>query len=324
MAKLIWINIIIFCLSIQRIIAQNDSLNPYMVSYSEKIIVSASYQNDSDSFILEQEIDGKMQSFDFFPNIKRKLSFGVTYKLIDISFGYTPWFMKSEANTYKASNFNFGFRFHHKNWYQSISIVKQKGFFTELKDDKGLYLPSFRSLKIGGTTSYVFNKNFSFSALFNQNEWQTKSSGSFIPSFSFYYSSLENKDDKANFNLEMYSFSLTPSYYYTWVINKKVFFAGGLGVGAGIDIHNKKTSALGQVTFNTKLGYNTTAFYSYLELNNTNFIFNEDRTKIDETSLNALIAIGFRFDPPKKFKKIYNKSMQILDSEEKKLKVNDL
>lgn len=312
MAKLIWINIIIICFGIQRVVAQNDSLNTYMVSYGEKVIVSASYQNDSDSFILEQEIDGKVESFDFFPNIKRKLSFGITYKLIDISIGYTPWFMKSEANAYKASNFNFGTRFNHKKWYQSVSIVKQKGFFTELKDNKGLYLPSFRSIKIGGTTSYVFNENFSYSALFNQNQWQIKSSGSFIPNFSFYYTSLENKDDKASFNLEMYSFSLSPSYYYTWVINKRVFLSGGLGVGVGFDIHNKKTSLLGQITLNSKLGYNTTSFYSYLEINNTNFIFNENRTRIDDTSLNALLAVGFRFDPPKKVKKLYDDALKLV------------
>lgn len=312
MAKLIWLNIIIIYFGIQRVVAQNDSLNIYMVSYGEKVIVSASYQNDSDSFILEQEIDGKVESFDFFPNIKRKLSFGITYKLIDISIGYTPWFMKSEANAYKASNFNFGTRFNHKKWYQSVSIVKQKGFFTELKDNKGLYLPSFRSIKIGGTTSYVFNENFSYSALFNQNQWQIKSSGSFIPNFSFFYTSLENKDDKASFNLEMYSFSLSPSYYYTWVINKRVFLSGGLGAGIGFDIHNKKTSLLGQITFNSKLGYNTTSFYSYLEINNTNFIFNENRTRIDDTSLNALLAVGFRFDPPKKVKKLYDDALKLV------------
>src|SRR5690606_11683156 len=104
-------------------------------------------------------------------------------------------------------------------------FVKQKGFFTEFLDDKSLYLPSFRSIKVGGTTSYVFNDKFSFSALFNQNQWQIKSAGSFVPNFSFFYTSLINKDDKADFNLQMYSFSLTPSYYYTWVINQKVFLS---------------------------------------------------------------------------------------------------
>lgn len=324
MAKLIWIYIISVFFCAQQNFAQNDTLNPYTVSYSDKVIVSASFQNETDSFIINQEIEGIKHKLEFYPNIKQKISFGITYKIIDISFGYTPWFLKTNADKYKASNFNFGTRFNHKKWYQSISFVKQKGFFTEFLDDKSMYLPSFRSIKIGGTTSYVFNDKFSFSALFNQNQWQIRSAGSFVPNFSLFYTSLMNKDDKASFNLEMYSFSISPSYYYTWVINRSVFLSGGLGIGAGVEIHNKKTSLLGQVIFNSKLGYNTTSFYSYLEINNTNFVFNENRARLDDTSLNALIAIGFRFDPPKQFKKIYNEAIHIMDSEEKKLKINKL
>ncbi len=297
------------------ILAQKDTLNPYMVSYEEKIIVRTSYQKDTDSFILKQEIDGKQENFNFFPNIKDKISFGVTYKIIDVSVGYTPWFMKSEGSKYKASNFNFDTRFNYKKWYQSISIIKQKGFFTELKSKDGFYLPSFRSLRLGGTTSYVHNNNFSFSALFNQNQWQIKSAGSFVSNFAYYYTSLENKDDKATFDIETYNLSLSPSYYYTWVINKKVFLSGGVGVGAGINIHNKKTSALCQVIFNSKLGYDANSFYSYLEINNSSFLFNENKAHIDETSLNALISMGFRFDPPKKIKNIYSKEFKKIKQE---------
>lgn len=312
MVRLIYLNIIFICFCAQQNFAQKDSLNPYMVSYAEKVIVSASFQSDTDSFVLNQEIDGSKRNLEFYPNIKNKITFGLTYKMIDISFGYTPWFLKSNADKYKASNMNFATRFNHKKWYQSVEFVKQMGFFTEFLDDKSLYLPSFRSIKIGGTTSYVFNDKFSFSALFNQNQWQIKSAGSFVPNFSFFYTSLMNKDDKADFNLQMYSFSLSPSYYYTWVINQRVFLSGGAGVGAGVEIHNKKTSPLCQVIFNSKLGYNTTSFYGYLEVNNTNILFNENRARLDDTSLNALIAVGFRFDPPKKIKKVYDDAMNLI------------
>jgi len=306
MDKIIYLNIIIFLLSAQPIFAQKDTLQPYMISYDDKIIASLSFENNSDSFILKEEINGEIHNFNFFPNIKQKLTFGLTYKLIDISFGYTPWFMKATNSEYKASNFNFSTRFNHKQWYQSVTIVKQKGFFTEFLNNNSLYLPSFRSIKIGGTTSYVFNKNFSFSALFNQNQWQLKSAGSFVPNFSFFYTNLENKEDKTAFNLEMYSFSFSPAYYYTWVINQRVFLSGGLGLGAGFDIHRHKTSILGQVIYNSKLGYNTSSFYSYLEVNNTNFIFNDNSIRIKDASLNGLVAVGFRLDTPKKVKKVYN------------------
>lgn len=312
MGRLIYLNIIFICFCVQQNFAQKDSLNQYMVSYAEKVIVSASFQSDTDSFVLSQDIDSERRNLEFYPNIKNKITFGLTYKMIDISFGYTPWFLRSNADKYKASNMNFATRFNHKKWYQSVEFVKQMGFFTEFLDDKSLYLPSFRSIKIGGTTSYVFNEKFSYSALFNQNQWQIKSAGSFVPNFSFFYTSLLNKDDKADFNLQMYSFSLSPSYYYTWVINRRVFLSGGAGVGAGVEIHNKKTSPLCQVIFNSKLGYNTTSFYSYLEVNNTNILFNENRARLDDTSLNALIAVGFRFDPPKKIKKVYDDAIKLI------------
>jgi len=318
MVRLIYFNIILICFCAQQNFAQNDSLNPYMVSYGEKVIVSTSFQSDTDSFVLNQEIEGTKRNLEFYPNIKNKITFGLTYKMIDISFGYTPWFLKSNADKYKASNMNFATRFNHKKWYQSVEFVKQMGFFTEFLDKKSLYLPSFRSIKIGGTTSYVFNDKFSYSALFNQNQWQIKSAGSFVPTFSFFYTSLLNKDDKADFNLQMYSFSLSPSYYYTWVINRRVFLSGGLGIGAGVEIHNKKTSPVCQIIFNSKLGYNTTSFYSYLEVNNTNFIFNENRARLDDTSLNALVAVGFRFDPPKKVKKLYDETYNFIQKKIKK------
>ena len=202
MVRLIYLNIIFICFCAQQNFAQKDSLNPYMVSYAEKVIVSASFQSDTDSFVLNQEIDGSKRNLEFYPNIKNKITFGLTYKMIDISFGYTPWFLKSNADKYKASNMNFATRFNHKKWYQSVEFVKQMGFFTEFLDDKSLYLPSFRSIKVGGTTSYVFNEKFSYSALFNQNQWQIKSAGSFVPNFSFFYTSLLNKDEIAEFEVE--------------------------------------------------------------------------------------------------------------------------
>ncbi|UYW00931.1 DUF4421 domain-containing protein [Flavobacterium agricola] len=315
MDKLIWTFVFFICIGNQIVTAQNDSINEYKISYGEKIIASISLQSDTESFVLSSKTDGQTNAISFYPNIKQKINFGVTYKLIDISFGYTPWFMRSNSDKYKTSNFNFGTRFNHKKWYQSVSFVKQKGFFSDFSGAESDYLPSFRSIRVGGTTSFVLNDNFSFLALFNQKEWQIKSAGSFVPNFSFYYTSFENKDDKSDFNLELFSFAITPSYYYTWVINRKVFLSGGLGVGAGLDVHNKKTSALGQITFNSKLGYNTTAFYSYLEINNTNFLFNENRTQVDQTALKGLITVGFRFDPPKIVKNTYNEELRKVNKE---------
>lgn len=312
MDKIIWKYITVLCFSIQCVSAQKDTLNPYTISYKEKIITSLSYQNESDSFTISEQAGENTTYYTLYPNLKQRLTLGLTYKLIDVSIGYTPWFMKTNASKFKTDNFNFNTRFNYKNWYQSIYFRKQKGFFTEYENQNSVYVPTLRSLKIGGTVSFVLNKKFSYSALFNQNEWQIKSAGSFVTTGSVFYTNLKNKGYRDDITIEMYSLTLSPAYYYTWVINRKVFLSGGLGFGAGINIGKSKTSPLGEAIFNTKLGYNTTSFYSYIELNGIDYIYNQRSTQIDDTFINTKITVGFRFDPPKKVKKIYDDALKLV------------
>ena len=306
MDKIIWIYISILCLSVQCAFSQKDTLNTYMISYKEKVITSVSLQNESNSFTVIEQDGNKSTNYELFPNLKQHITFGLTYKLLDVSFGYTPWFMKTNTSKYKSDNFNFSTRFNYKNWYQSVYFRKQKGFFTDYEDKTQVYVPTLRSIKVGGTVSYVLNKNFSYSALFNQNEWQIKSAGSLVVTASVFYTNLMNKGYRDDLTIEMYSISLAPAYYYTWVINKKIFLSGGLGLGAGIKIDQSKTAPLGELVFNTKLGYNTTQFYSYIELNGTDYFYNQNATQINDTFISSKIAVGYRFNPPKKVKKVYN------------------
>jgi hypothetical protein len=46
---------------------------------------------------------------------------------------------------------------------------------------------NLRTLKVGGITSYIFSKKFSYHAIVSQREKQLKSAGSFMPNFLFYY-----------------------------------------------------------------------------------------------------------------------------------------
>lgn len=52
-------------------------------------------------------------------------------------------------------------------------LCKTKRFFCKIEDEN-FYVPKLSTLKIGGTTSYVFNKKYSLGSLFNENEWQKK------------------------------------------------------------------------------------------------------------------------------------------------------
>ena len=195
----------IVCLYCSNVFSQNDSINDSFISYEENIVTSLSIQQNSDTFYLSYKDDKESLNATLTPNIERKLNFNFTYKLIDFSLGYTPSFLKTGMEQGKSQNFNIGFRFNHKKWSQSLTFINQKGFYMELDEIGTVYLPQFKSMKIGGTTSYVLNDKFSYKTIFNQNQWQKKSAGSFIPQFSFYYTSLKSREKTDEFNMNIYS-----------------------------------------------------------------------------------------------------------------------
>ncbi|WCM43423.1 DUF4421 domain-containing protein [Flavobacterium sp. CBA20B-1] len=308
MDKLIWFCVITFFPL--RVVAQNDTLNTYAVSYDEKVVASITYQNSSNSFLINyQDIEGNYQA-NFTPNTQQKLVVGLSYKLIDLSIGFTPNFLKTDASKLESNNFNLGFRFNYKKWYQSLTFINQKGFFVDYNNYERFYMPRFRSTKLGGTTSYVFNDKFSYKTIFNQNQWQQKSAGSFVPNFSVYYTNLTSKDTNEHLHIDIYTFSLAPSYYYNWVIHEKFLISGGLLVGAGINIAEKKARALYEISTNIRLGYNTNDFFAYLGINSTNFFEKESQGEIFDSFAELKLAAGYRFDPPKKVKKTYDDIIQ--------------
>lgn len=304
MDKITWFCII--CFSCQGIFAQQDTLQPYAVSYEEKMTASFTYQNSSNAFFMAYEDTEGTYKAQFIPNTKQRLVAGLSYKFIDISIGFTPNFMKTDASKLASNNFNLGFRFNYKKWYQSLTFINQKGFFVDYNAYERFYLPRFRSTKIGGTTSYVFNEKFSYKTLFNQNQWQRKSAGSFVPNISIYYTNITSKEKGAAFHVDIYTFSVAPSYYYNWVISQNFLVSAGLLAGAGVNVVDKEVAALYEVSANIKLGYNNDSFFTYLGINSTSFFQQEKTSQFYDSFADVKLSLGYRFNPPKKFKKLYD------------------
>ena len=304
MGKLILFCII--CLCCNRVFAQRDTLQSHVVSYDEKMVGSITYQNSSNTFFMTYEDGADSYKAEFIPNTQQRLVGGLSYKMIDVSVGFTPNFMKNDGSKLESNNFNLGFRFNYKKWYQSVTFINQKGFFVDFNHLERFYLPRFRSTKLGGTTSYVFNEKFSYKTIFNQNQWQLKSAGSFVPNFSVYYTNLTSKDTPDHVHVDMYTFSLAPSYHYNWVISQKFLVSAGLLVGAGINIADKEVTPLYEASTNIKLGYNTDSFFTYLGINSTSFFQEEGKNEFYDSFADVKLSVGYRFDPPKKFKKLYN------------------
>ncbi|CAA9195156.1 DUF4421 family protein [Flavobacterium collinsii] len=306
--KLIYI---VFFGSLFGCFAQNDSLrNPYFKSYDDKITAGFYYLDTSNNFQIGSESEGEKKTFELSPNRREQLGVSLSYKFVDISFGFAPKFFTVNKDNSDSKLFSFNTRFYLKKWMQSFTFINQRGFYIGDKDFQTAY-PRMRTTKIGGTTSYVFNDNFSYKTLVNQNEWQTKSSGSFIPTFSFYYTNINLNNSPDSSDGEIYVFSVAPSYFYNFVISDRVLIGTGIALGAGINNIDKVTSALLELDFNLKLAYNRDRFFGFASLNTVNFIQNGDaEARLNDNISTLKLSLGYRFDPPKKVKEVYEKINQ--------------
>lgn len=286
--------------------AQNDTLqNPYFKSYSEKVTASIYYLDTSNSFQIASDTQEPKIYVSLIPNRREQIGFSLNYKIIDISLGFAPKFLGGNKGDSNSKHFNFNTRFYYKKWMQSFTFINQKGFYIS-DDNITAQLPHMRTTKIGGATSYIFNDKFSFKTLTSQNEWQTKSSGSFIPSFSFYYTNIDFNTPDASPG-DMYVFSIAPAYFYNFVISNRVLIGAGLALGAGINDVDGETSALYQADLNLKLAYNKDRFFAFATLNSVGFAQDEKvDPRLNDNITTVKLSLGYRFDPPKKVREVYD------------------
>jgi hypothetical protein len=291
--------------------AQKDSLQKtYFKSYNDKITTGIYYLDTSNNFQIGFDSEGKKKYLDLNPNRQEQLGLSLSYQFIDVTIGFAPKFFDVNKDNSDSKLFSFNTRFYYKKWMQSFTFMSQKGFYAS---EEGIVtdFPRMRSTKIGGTTSYIFNDRFSYKTLVNQNEWQTKSSGSFIPSFSFYYTNLNLHNEPNSSNGDVYVFSLAPSYFYNFVISDRVLIGSGIAFGAGINDIDGELSALYQMDLNIKLAYNTDRLFAYASLNTVNFIQSDTaEARLNDNIGTIKISIGYRFDAPKKVKEVYEKINQ--------------
>jgi hypothetical protein len=304
--KLIYI---VFFAGVFGCFAQKDSLqNSYFKSYDGKVTASTYYLNTSNSFQIVYPVPGgEKATLDLIPNRKEQLGASLSFKFVDLSFGFSPKFLNANKDNTDSKLLNFNARLYHKQWMQSFTYFYQKGFYVS-QDGINAAFPGFRSLKLGGATSYIFNKKFSYKAIAGQNEWQTKSAGSFIANFSAYYTNIKYESDEDKINGDIYLFSLAPSYYYNLVLGKHFLVSAGLSMGAGINITDGETRVLYEVDTSLKMGYNSDSFFVFMNVNNVNFIQDETNTiGLNDNISTFKITAGYRFNAPKKVTEIYDK-----------------
>lgn len=298
-------------LSVIHSYSQQDSIinNEYITTFQDKISTRISLINTSNSFYINQG-DGGLE-YKLEPNIRNYLGASVLFRSLEIDYGFTPSFLKANQDNDDSKLFNLNFRMFHNQWMQTIDLYNQKGFYFILNNQKEK-ISGINTFKIGGSTSYIVNKNFSFRAIGFQNEWQTKSAGSFIPRLYYYYTKYSFKDNDFDESAYSIDIAIAPSYYYNLNIKKHFLLSFGSSLGIGIN-HSSNvgegslTSALFEFSGRAVLGYNSETFFGGVNTNLLILEHNVDRYTRQDDSISFLeFYIGYRFKAPKKLIKLAN------------------
>ncbi len=291
-----------------------------IISFVDKIIIKANIDTQTDTYVLNDKLDNTFLKLT--PNTNLRLTLSLDYEFIGLSIGLSPKFLpgNNDDNLKGESSFSdYRFRFFLGDWTQELEYSNVEGYYVENTND---FIPNwtegedayiqFPNLKIvtwGGSTSYIFNPEFSLRNVVYQTEWQRKSAGSFLPKFDYNYTELSNIIDNVQAIENIFNFQLAASYYYTWVIQKNwfisPFLSPTLGIrfskyDDGINSIEKNRYFIKKLESGLQLGFSSKKIVFGANVNfNVNW-YNEDRTtRIVNDKLYAKIYFGYRFNAPK-------------------------
>jgi len=296
----------LFLIGILSGFAQEDSTRVRRFKpFADNITTKLSVNTTSNSFVLNDVVNNRL--YNIVPNDRERIDLSVAYRAIAFSVGFAPNFLATNKDNSDSKLFNLNFRGFHKQWTQSFDLFVQQGFYLET-DNASVVLPEMKTFKIGGQTSYVLNKDFSFRAMSAQSEWQQKSAGSLIPTLSLYYTKLRFKIADFDETGHIYTAALSPAYYYNFVVRKNFFISLGVAPGIGIEYVDSDTSALYQIEMTAALGYNSDTFFAGINSNVNSFNSNTGSdVQWGDNIARGEIYIGYRFKPPKKLTEITDK-----------------
>lgn len=284
-------------------LVSSDSIK-YKVQFSDKITGRLFFVNTSNSVNVQsrnQDVD-----YNLIPNKQDRLGASIAFRAIALSFSFAPSFLSENKDNEDSRLFNLRLKGFFGQWLQTFNLYEQKGFFIEIPE-LGIdsYLPKVKSLKIGGSTSYIFNENFSYRAIVSQDEKQLVSAGTFMPTIVYYYTKYDLIDDTIDEDFHSYDLAFAPSYTYNWVPSKNFLISAGGSVGIGVNYSKTETesltSILTELNFRGSIVYDKNnlylgGHYSYLVLNH-----NADRTTYIKDNIPYFeLFIGYRFKAPKK------------------------
>lgn len=294
----------------------------YFLKMNNTLNLRLDLDNDVRSF----EYDLGDQVYSIEPNTNLRLGVAFNYRFISLKIGFSPKFLQADDSSLKGKTniFKLALNIFYKDFYQNFDFNKVKGYYVnslELptlndiqNDNEYIILPDLKTMSITGTTWYRFNENYSFKAVINQNEIQTKSTGSFIPSL--YYGYFEITDETTPQDIKSFFVLANAGYYHTFVFSKNWYSNLGLSLGMGPEFNKlitrysedepevitHHTDLAVNVSSQIGLGYNSTRFYGGTSLNGS-ATHRDEKSVIQFDSVRGYFKIyfGYRFDAPKSF-----------------------
>lgn len=278
-------------------------------TFPDKITTRLSLINTSNSFFINDTENNI--SYNLTPNRREYLGLSVLFRSVELDLGYSPSFINQNKDNKDSRLFNLNLRMFVGQWMQTFDVYSQKGFSADL-EGVDVALPNIETLKVGGSTSYIFNPNFSFRAIGFQNEWQKKSAGSFIPHLYYYHTTFKIKSDTQSENATSLDIAIAPAYYYNFVFKKYFIFGLGTSIGMGYNQNNlgdkRINSALLEFSGRAVLGYNSDTLFAGVNSSINAFKHKSDRyVRIDDSIVFLEFYIGYRFKAPKSFIKMAKK-----------------
>lgn len=283
------------------VLAQDST---YVRNISDKLSVQVFALNTSNDFVFDYTDEDTQVNL--IPNQKTTINIGVQYDIVAFSFGFAPAIFADNRDNKGSKMMSFGTTFYPGRFMQKLEFFYQRGMTLENASNTAafIYLPKLKSMKIGGSTSYVLNRNFSFRAVTLQNARQLRSQGSFAPGLSYYYTNLDGRHEPL-LGSRAYFIDLTAemAYHYNWVIGRNFLLASGISVGGGVswtvDDGNKYTAASYTGGLMLAPGYNAERWFAGAQIR---VHYNGHESESDVTVGDAVgyttAFVGYRFDAP--------------------------
>jgi hypothetical protein len=307
-----------------------ENPDEYIIQYDTVLNVRINVNSEFDFF----EVNGDGFHYDIRPNIKIRNELAVSYRNINLHFGFTPKFIPGNRESDKkgkTSLFSFRFQFFQKHLIQEIEFAKTSGFYLhntsdfvsnwDEKEDPYIQFPDLIVNTIMGATGYKFNPNFSMKAISLQNERQLKSCGSVVTFLDYDWFKIDNKSEDPSqlTSQRTNNFVVTGSlgYMYTFVLGSKFYTSLGVLPGAGFQYTNlltrtengetvtKYTDPVFRISEKAGVGYSNNKFFTGAEISLSQAFHKQNSTTVQTKALKSYLQVyfGYRFNAPRFLKK---------------------